>query len=313
MMITVESVGIHRSVEAVFPPEELRDRLNRSGFHVFVVNDTLADYRALDALVTLDYEPEFLKAGCSWIHSIQSGVDRFPLTALEQHSLVLTSSKGIHRERVGEAVLGYLLAFSGGLHVSFRRQQEHDWSRPDWDELFTLSGEQLCIVGVGTLGKAIAERAAAMGMDVTGIKKTPEVVAPVDTVYSPEELGTAIDEARFVVLSVPLTEQTKELISNEELKRMPQDAYLVNVSRGEVVDTSALIDALSSGSIAGAAIDVATEEPLPPESPLWEPENLIITPHTAGVWRSYYNRVADLVERNIANLRNGQPIENRVV
>lgn len=306
----IESIGIHPSVGDVFPPERLVEDLADMSQPVEVATSD-AEVGEFDLLVTLAYEDVFTEV--DWIHSIQAGVDRFPFETLADRAVVLTNSTGIHGDFVGETVAGYLLSFARRLHQASRNQSDRTWARPDWDEGFTVAGTTLCVVGLGTLGQGIAEKADALDIEVTGVKRTVEPVPNVARVHPQGELLEAIGEADFVALAVPLTDATEGLIGADEFEAMRSDAYLINVSRGPIVDTDALVGAIREGSIGGAALDVFDEEPLPRESPLWDLPNVFITPHIAGVSREYYVRVARLVRENLANLEAGSPLVNRVV
>lgn len=306
----VERLGIHGSVSAVFPPERLRDALADLEPAVVVVDDPGA-VAACDAVVTFAHEQAFLEL--DWIHSIQAGYDRFPLDELEDRGVVLTNSTGIHDDSVGETVAGYMLGVSRRLHQYARQQERREWTKPAWDVPFTLGGESVCVVGLGTLGRGIACRANALGMAVTGVRRSEEPVEGVERVYASDDLHEAIEGARFVALATPLNEHTRGLIGEAELAAMDEESYLINVSRGGVVDQDALVAALEKGEIRGAALDVFAEEPLPEESPLWEFEEVIVTPHVAAFTREYYEDVAALVRANVERIDTGDPFENRVV
>ncbi|WP_122090335.1 D-2-hydroxyacid dehydrogenase [Halalkalicoccus subterraneus] len=305
----IDQLGIHDSVRAVFPPEQLREALSGNGPEVRVVSgEGIGD---CEAVVTFAYEESLLE--CEWIHSIQAGYDRFPLSELEEREVVLTNSTGIHGDSVGETGVGYMLMLARRLGQYARQQERKEWDRPAWDVPFTLAGESVCVVGLGTLGQGIARRASALGMDVTGVRRSGEPVEGVERVYPSEELHEAISGARFVALAVPLTDETEGLLSEAELGVMREDGYLINVSRGGVVDQDALVTGLESGAIRGAALDVFETEPLPKESPLWGMEEVLVTPHAAAYTRGYYEAIGELVEGNLARLETGDEFENRVV
>lgn len=141
----------------------------------------------------------------------------------------------------------------------------------------------------------------------------PEPVAGFSEMYGTDRLHEAIADVEFVILTVPLTEETRHLFSTEAFDRMRSDTYVVNVARGPVVDTTALIDAIETGAIAGAALDVFETEPLPERSPLWDFENVIITPHAAALTRDYFREIGGLVEENVSRLEAGEVFHNRVV
>lgn len=305
-------IGIHESVGTVFPPEALRTDLESLDQTVSVVRDD-ADLDDVDALVTFAYREAFLDGDLDWVHSVQAGIDRFPLDAFEERGIVLTNSTGIHGESVGETGVGLMLTLARRLHTYSRNQTTRTWDRPEWDEPFTLGGESLCVVGLGTLGRGIAERAAALGMHVTGVRRTPEPVDGVETVYGSDDLHEAIADATFVALAVPLTDATEHLVGAPELDAMRDDAYLVNVARGGVVDQPALVEALERGELAGAALDVFEEEPLPEDSPLWGMDEVVVTPHAAAATRDYYRDIAALVRENVDHLAADEPLTNRVV
>ncbi|MFA1612136.1 D-2-hydroxyacid dehydrogenase [Halobellus rubicundus] len=305
-------LGIHPSVSELFPPSKLREELGDAPVVVEGM-DGDADTDGLDGVVTFTYSEAFLDADLQWIHCVLAGVDAFPLDDLERAGIRLTNSSGVHGDAVGDTVLGYLLQFARRLHVYRDNEPERTWRYPDWHETFTLSGETVCVVGLGTLGQGVTSRAQGVGMDVAGVRRTPTPIPSVDDLYTPDALTEAVADARFVVLTVPLSERTRDLVGADELAAMRDDAYLVNVARGGVVDQDALVDALEAGEIAGAALDVFEEEPLPDDSPLWELENVIVTPHAAGATRDYAGRVAALIRENLTRIRDGDSLANQVV
>ncbi|MFC4448813.1 D-2-hydroxyacid dehydrogenase [Halorussus aquaticus] len=324
----VRRLGIHDSVSAVFPPERLRDALSDLGSEARRASDTSgeqSDPRVAvpvvgddelgdcDAVVTFGYSDAFLDADLDWIHSIQAGYDRFPLDALEERGVTLTNSTGIHDTSVGEFAVGLMLSFARRLHTYVRAQTDREWHHPAWDEPFTLDGERLCVVGLGTLGRGIAERADALGMDVVGVRRSGEPTPHTEAVYTPDDLHEAIAGAKFVALAVPLTDETTGMVGAEEFAAMNDDAYLVNVARGPVVVQEELVAALRDDDIAGAGLDVFEEEPLPEDSPLWDFEEVLVTPHRAAAERDYFRHIAGLVRQNVERVESGDEMTNRVV
>lgn len=308
----IRRIGIHRSVRELFPPEVLRDKLAEQSADVTVADgrDEVADR---DALVTFTYDDSFIEANLMWIHSIQAGVDRFPLEEFDEAGVTLTSSTGIHGDSVGETVVGYMLQFARRLHVHRDNQHRQVWRYPNWDEAFTLDGESLCIVGLGTLGRGIARRADALGMDVHGVKRSPTPVEHVGEIYTPNNLHDAIADTRFVAVAVPLTPETEGMVGADELAAMRDDAYLINVSRGSVIDEKSVLAALRDDELAGAALDVFATEPLPRDHPLWQSDDVVVTPHAAAANVEYCDRVADLVCENLRRFAHGEEPVNRVV
>src|SRR6056297_3072232 len=303
-------LGIHDSVAAVFPPEVLADALGEFDADVSVVGG--GDVDGLDALVTFAHDDAFLEADLQWVHSVQAGVDKFPLGAFEERGIALTNSTGLHGATVGETVAGYMLSFARRLHEYRSNQERGEWAWADREDTFTVDGSSVCVVGLGTLGQGIAARADALGMDVTGVKRTPTPVDHVDSVHPTGELREAISDAKFVALAVPLTDETEGMVGAEELAAMRDDAVLVNVARGQVVEQDELVEALRDDELAGAALDVFEEEPLPADSPLWDFEDVIVTPHAAAATRDYPENIAALVRENARRLEAGDRLGNRV-
>lgn len=305
-------IGIDESVSAVFPPEQMRGYLADLDVEVAVIDGSPDDLSGCDAVVTFAYREAFLDR-VDWIHTIQSGVDLFPLDELEDAGVVLTNSTGIHGPAIGESVACYMLMFGRRFHRAVAHQQNREWRQPDWDAAFTIAGESLCVVGLGTLGKGIVDRATALGLEVTGVRRSGEPVDGVERVYTPDALHEAIADARFVAVAVPLVAETRHLFDAAAFEAMRDDAVLMNVARGPVIDEPALIEAIEGGGIAGAALDVFAEEPLPPDSPLWGLDEVIITPHQAGFTVDYYRLVGDIVRRNVEAIASDGDLANRVV
>lgn len=309
MQPELERLGVHESVELVFPPSELADSLSELPVDVSVIGDDEID--SCDAVVTLEHRDALLE--CEWVHSIQAGVDRFPFEEFEERGVLLTNSTGIHDRWVGETVASYLLAFARRLHRHVANQQERRWEQPAWDDGFTLPGSTACVVGTGTLGSGVAEVLGSLGVRITGVRRSGDPVEGFEAVYASENLLEAVVDADFVIVTLPLTDATHHMFDADVFAAMADDAYLVNVGRGPVVDESALIEALETDSIAGAALDVFETEPLPEESPLWGMAEVIVSPHCAAFSEDYYRAVGDLVRENVDRAERGESFHNRVV
>jgi D-2-hydroxyacid dehydrogenase (NADP+) len=306
----LQRVAVHDSVGIIFEPSVLVEALSDLPVPVEAVGDDPV-LGAGDAVVTFGPRPSFSEA--SWVHSVRAGYDEFPLERYADAGVVLTNSTGIHGTTVGETVLGYMLALARRLHVFRDRQRDHEWTREPYDVPFTLAGERVCVVGLGTLGTGVARRADALGMDVVGVRASGDPHEHARRVYPPDALDDAVAGARFVVLAVPLTDETEGLVSASTFAAMDESSYLVNVARGAVVDEDALVAALDGGAVAGAALDVFAEEPLPETSPLWTHEDVIVTPHTSAATNRYHEDVAGLVRENVRRVRAGEDLTNRVV
>jgi phosphoglycerate dehydrogenase-like enzyme len=268
-----------------------------------------------DALLATYVSTDLLDAApdLRWTQVLSSGVDFLDLEAIEAHGVALTNAAGVHAEPIAEQVLGYLLTFERGIHTGIRQQREGVWQRYSGGE---IRGKTLGVVGLGAIGSRAAEYAQAFGMTVVGTKRDPDTApAAVDEVYAPDGLFEVLGRSDYALLSCPLTPETRGLVGREELGVMKAEAVLVNVARGAVVDEDALVYALQQSGIRGAALDVFEEEPLPPESPLWDLPNVVVTPHMAGSTPHKFERAAEIFAANYGAFADGRPEElrNRVV
>ena len=230
-----------------------------------------------------------------------------------QKSWTLVNASGVHAIPITEHILALILAFARGLNHAVRMQEQHNWSRAGRGELFELAGSTMLLVGVGAIGERTAQSAHALGMRVLGVRRNPgQPAAGVEAMYAPEQLLEVLPQADFVVLTVPLTQETRGMIGERELRAMKSSAYLVNIGRGGTVQTAALVRALQEGWIAGAGLDVVDPEPLPPESPLWDMENVILTSHYSGLTPHYFERAFAIFIDNLQRYRDGQPLRNVV-
>lgn len=253
-----------------------------------------------------------------WIQSIGAGYDQFPLDELRQRGIRLSSARGVNRNAVSEHALAMVLALARKLPEARDNQRRHFWrgmisdvpARED-----ELGGKTLGIVGLGHIGSRTAALARAFDMRVIATRRRPETgKGAADEVWPADRVDDLLRESDYVVLHCPLTEETRGLISRERLALMKPSAYLVNVARGAVVDEPALLDALRARTIAGAALDHLYDEPLPPESPFWDLDNVLITPHTAGETQRYEENVLDILLDNLGRLEQGQTeLRNQIV
>jgi len=278
---------------------------------------------ARDADVFYGFEfPAGLVAGSPrlrWIQSISAGIERNLAPEIVARGIAVTNGAGIAAIGIAEHVIAVMLMFCRNLHVAGRLQSAGRWDRPSimvgtGTPIREFIGSRVGVIGLGPIGVAVAERSAALGATVRGLRRhpPPRAVPPYEAVVGPGELGEVLGWADFVVLAVPHTPETERMIGARELGLMRTDAYLVNVARGSVVDEDALVDALRGARIPGAALDVATREPLPAESPLWTLPNVIITPHAAGATPRYFDRALELFIENLERFRAGRPLRNLV-
>ena len=227
-----------------------------------------------------DFPRELLREATRlrWVQNMGAGVERFLVPELPKR-VALTRVAGVFGPWMAEYVLGWCLWFTQRTELFRAQQRERRWRQADPLRLF---GGTLCVVGLGDIGRTIARSARAFGMRVLGVTQSGRKVAEAARVYRVRDLKTALAAADFVVLTVPLTETTRGLIGATELAAMKPSAWLVNVARGAIVDEAALLESLWGNRLGGAVLDVFAEEPLPSGHPLWEFENVVITPHISG-------------------------------
>jgi phosphoglycerate dehydrogenase-like enzyme len=241
-----------------------------------------------------------------------AGYGHLPMDALRERDVAVTNAAGIHAPSIAEQVLGYVLTFARDLHEGWRRQRNREYRHYQGRE---LGGSTVTVVGMGAIGYAVVERLEGFGVDTIGVRYTPEKGGPTDEVVGvrdDEAVHDALARTDYLVLATPLTDATRGLIDGAAFDTLPPESVLVNVARGGVVDTDALVHAVRKQSIRGAALDVTDPEPLPEDHPLWNFENVLLTPHNAGHTPKHWDRLADIVAENLERLDAGDPLENRV-
>ncbi|MFN0115450.1 MAG: D-2-hydroxyacid dehydrogenase [Paracoccaceae bacterium] len=248
-----------------------------------------------------------VQSGVKWVAVSGSGTDH--LAPWDTGHVIVTNAAGVAADMMAEYALGAMLAFSLD-HLGFRRAQ----ARREWflGQVEPIAGRTLLIVGLGHTGLAAARRARAMGMTVIGTRARPAPADSVDEVHGIDALPALLPRADFLLLCVPLTKATRGLIGREALALLPPHAVLIDVSRGGVCDQTALAEALAAGRLRGAALDVFESEPLPPESPFWGMENVILTPHCSSVYSGWLEKSARLFSDNLWRWRRGEPLLNIV-
>jgi phosphoglycerate dehydrogenase-like enzyme len=243
-------------------------------------------------------------AGADWLMDHPEAVEM---------DFVLTSASGVHAIPITEHIFAFLFGLGRGFHKAMRAQVERKWRKPQDEELFELPEKTMLLIGVGAIGEQTAKIAAALNMRVIGVRRDPSVGAEgVDQMVGNDQLLDVLPEADFVVLTVPLTQETEDMIGERELRAMKQSAYIVNIGRGKTIDQDALIRALQEGQIAGAGLDVTDPEPLPEDSPLWDLENVIITAHYSGLTPHYNERAMEIFMDNLHRYQAGEELRNVV-
>lgn len=247
-----------------------------------------------------------------WIHSASAGVDRVTTAAVRERGLIVTNARGVFSRPIAEYVVMMSLAIARRLPQLLELQRERTWQPLRGRELSELT---IGIVGYGSIGVEIAQLLQPFGCRIVATRRHPErgtADAPNVELFGLGDLAEVLRESDIVVVAAPLTDETAGLIGAEQLADMREDAWLINIARGRLIDEIALRRALGSGSIGGAVLDVFGEEPLPPDSPLYDTPNLVITPHTSWASEKVAERTVDLFTDNLRAFRAGQPMRNQV-
>jgi len=298
-----------QKLAADFPQLEIVKRESYEG-----VEDYLRD---AEIIFTISLRPEqFVVARkLRWIHAPTAAVHQFLFPELIESDVVLTNSTEVHGPVVAEHVMALMFALAKKIPQAVLLQQKHTWGKGTmWSEgprPREIAGATLGLIGLGSIGRRVAEMAAALGMRIIAVREHVSAAMPpgVERVFAVPELDRLLAESDFVVMAAPLTPATQGLMNKERIARMKRTAYLINVGRGPQVDELALAEALRSRVIAGAALDVFEREPLSPESPLWDIENLLITPHTAGLTEKLWDRHYALFSENLRRYLSNQPLK----
>lgn len=246
-----------------------------------------------------------------WIQAWLAGVDSLPLKKLEKQGTYLTTASGANAIGIAEQVFGYLLIFARKLDVAVRNQVDHVWEVPNG--LSEIQGKTMTVLGTGHIGQEIAKYANVFGMRTIGVSRTTKASSVFDKTYLQSELIDAVREADVVINCLPLTEKTQRMVNMSTFKAMKKTATYISVGRGKTTDNEALIQALQTKEIARAALDVYETEPLPKDNPLWNMDNVLMTPHSAGQTDRYNERIIDIFLENLAPyLKGDKPVRNLV-
>lgn len=245
-----------------------------------------------------------------WVHVAAVGVDASLSPKVAASDVVVTNARGVTANAMAEYALALMLFFAKDLRRTLADQSEGTWN-PRLSKL--MRGACLVVVGVGAVNRTLARIASAMGMRVIGVGRTEHSSAVgFERIVGQADLLRVIPEADYVVVATPLTSETEGMIGADALRAMKRDAILVNVGRGNVVEEHALLDALRSGSIGGAALDVVWREPLEPEHPLWQMPNVVVSPHISADFTLWQEAMVDRFVANLQRWRAGQPLDNVV-
>jgi len=251
-----------------------------------------------------------------WVQSPSSGIDYYlKIPEFKESDTLLTSASGTHAACLAESALGMILAFTRGIRDSILVQPKHEWAiRQIRPKLVELTGSTLGIIGLGRVGRALAKRAAAFDMRIVAVDAYPGAKPEsVEELWDLDGLDELLKQSDYIVVTVPRTPETIDMIGAEQIALMKSTAMLVGISRGGIINQDALANALSENKIAAAATDVAMPEPLPEESELWDLDNLLITPHIAGGTQLEGQHVIDILTENLTKFLAGDfPLRNQV-
>jgi len=292
------------------------------GVHVVAVEDASELGRALaDAEVLACFHvprADFITATrLRWVHSASAGIEANLFPEMVASDVVLTNSAGLHAVSIPEHVLGQMLVLARNFHEALRLQARAEWNRfgviSFGSSVVELQGATLAILGAGAIGRNLAQRAAALGLRVRVMRRDAiRPVAGAEAVVPPAALHDLLAWADWVVCALPLTAETRGIIDAAALRTMRSSAFLINIGRGEHIDDDALVRALRTGAIAGAALDAFRQEPLPADHPFWSLPNLVLTPHISGYTPNYFQKMLAIFEDNLDRFLHGRPLRNLV-
>lgn len=306
---------------------EYRDLSGRVDLRFADSEDALDIIGDVDVAVCGNLSPELLDkaARLKWIAYWSAGMDGKVTPQLASRNLKLTNASGVHGPNIAEHIMMFMLMFARNEPFYFRNQLTRQWKRDNWGQekwnrqparsgTSELSGQTLGIVGLGRIGEALAVRAKSFDMRVIATKRDPnaryDAGVTLDAVYAHKELPRLLAESDHVCIALPYTPDTHHLLDAAMLAHIKPTAYLYNIGRGKIVDEAALANALQNGAIAGAGLDVFETEPLPADSPLWDMENVILTPHVSGLTPRYFPRMARLFADNLRRFLADEPLQN---
>ena len=330
-MKILSTVGLtevqRRQIEGAAPGAQIVDRRCRSQAEMVEAAeggcDVLFGFRVPDELVRR--APDL-----KWVQLLSAGADHIMKGELAARSAIaVTNSSGIHSTPIAEYTIGSMLAWSHGLHITLRAQMRREWKRNSqfMDTVDSMRGKTLGVIGYGSIGRETARIAQALGMTILALKRNPDerrdtgwnppgVGDPEGRIparwFGPSDCAAILRESDYVTVTLPMTPHTRQFIGRGEITAMRPNAYLVNIGRGEVIDQAALIEALREGRIGGAGLDVFEREPLEAESPLWDIETVILSPHMSGAFKDYNGACCEVFAANLARFTKGQPLLNQV-
>jgi D-2-hydroxyacid dehydrogenase (NADP+) len=292
-----------------YPSDRERRAVQRSDLQVLAAADVVFGFwgDAFDSAIARRGGPSVVIPRLGWVQLTSAGADRSSVQRLLRQGVRVTTTSGMHAGPIAEYVLCAMLTIVKRIPLLLNAQRRRAWARVIPDE---LAGKVVGVVGLGRIGSAVARLARGAGCHVLGIRRSNRPSRHVDELLPLDRLRDLLRRADFVVLCVPLTDETRGMIRASELRQMPSGAVLINVARGPIVGERALVSALRSRRIAGAVLDVFDQEPLPSDHPLWALPNVFVTPHVSGGTPHYDERAVALFSENLRRYLDGRPLRN---
>lgn len=271
----------------------------------------LADTEVLISTGRLEEETVLAMPQLRWIQTLSAGVDTLPLEAIASRQIALTNAKGIHQVQMSEFALMLMLGWARGSHLHYLNQKNKVWGKKV--PVAELYGSTLGVLGAGSIGEAIAAKGKAFSMRTLAYNRSGKPAPGFDeTLTGVEGLNRILAESDYLVMLMPSTPETKHFLGLEQFRLMKPTSFFINLARGAVVKEEELVEALRERVIGGAALDVFDKEPLPEDSPLWTMDNVILTPHVAGLSPRYMERASGIVYENLRHYLKGEPLINAV-
>jgi phosphoglycerate dehydrogenase-like enzyme len=277
----------------------LQSKFPELTIHATTKEEEVGDFiEKMDILLAFRISDELIKKASKlqWIQSLATGVDYIVNLPSLRKDVLLTSTRGIHGPQMSEIAFLLMLSLNRNFPQIVRNQDQGTWER--WPTRL-LYRKKLGILGMGVIGEEIAKKAKAFGMKVYGIDIVKRKIEAVDYFSGPDEILKVVAEIDYFIIVAPYTPQTYKTVNAKVLSSMKPTAFLINIARGELVDEDALINALNSRKIAGAALDVFCQEPLPKDHPFWKMKNVIVTPHVGGMSDIYVEQALSIFEENL--------------
>ncbi|HLR88738.1 MAG TPA: NAD(P)-dependent oxidoreductase [Atopostipes sp.] len=246
-----------------------------------------------------------------WVQFAYAGVNALPLKLFTEKGILLTNGSGIHAKPVTETIIGLILGMTRAIVRSAKNQENKEWSHGS--NLYELAGKTMLIVGAGKIGVQLGKVAKAFNMHTIGINRSGREIENMDDQYTQKELADVIHKGDIVVNILPLTEETTHLYDEDMFSKMKDGVIFINVGRGESVVTEDLLAALDNGKVSRAGLDVFEQEPLPEDSPLWNHEQVLMTPHIAGQVESYPKYIFPLFMKNFEAFEKGEELPENLV